>query len=268
MKLARGSRRGAIVHGDVRGDELHLLDGSTIFTAPCFLGSVVPLADVQLLSPTVPRTVLLVLGGFRRAGEEVPDDATPSFQVKALGVDPGGQGAEIAYPAVCRQPLTIETELAVVIGATTSSVGDDVWDAVAGFTVLNDVTAHEFLPDPTDLSAFVQGLFVSKSFDTFCMAGPWISTDIDRDAIADGLQIAARVNGVEQQRGNTKDYRVPVERVVRAAAEIMTLHPGDLIGLGASSPRVAAGVGDDVELEVEGVGVLKNRIVSAAERTR
>src|SRR5580765_2849143 len=170
MKLARGCLRGSIVYGEVRGDDFHVLDGSTIFTARRALGGVVPLDEVQLLSPTVPRTVLLILGGFRRAGEE-SGAATPHFSLKGLGKDPGGQGAEIVYPSVCTQPLTIETELAVVIGRPTAHV-DDPWDAVAGFTVLNDVTAHEFLPDPADVAGFVNGMFVSKSFDTFCAAGP------------------------------------------------------------------------------------------------
>jgi len=267
VKIARGCLRGSIVYGEVRADAFHVLDGSTIFTAPRALGGVVPLDDVQLLSPTVPRTVLLILGGFRRPGEET-GPATPNFSLKGLGKDPGGEGAEIVYPRACTQPLTIETELAVVIGKPTACVGENIWDVIAGFTILNDVTAHEFLPDPSDVAGFVNGMFVSKSFDTFCTAGPWISTDIDAGSVADGLSIVARVNGVERQRGNTRDYRVPLDHVVRAAVNVMTLYPGDLIGLGASSPRVAASVGDELELEIEGVGVLKNRIVGSAERTR
>ncbi len=145
-----------------------------------------------------------------------------------------------------------EAELAVVIGRRCKNIGDDQEPLkyVRGFTCLNDVTAR-------DLQR-IDGQFArAKSFDTFCPIGPAIVTDID----ASDLSVTCKVNGVVKQSGRTSQMVFSVEYLVRYISKMMTLLPGDLIATGTPAGVSKLSPGDVCEVEVGGIGVLRNPVV-------
>jgi 2-keto-4-pentenoate hydratase/2-oxohepta-3-ene-1,7-dioic acid hydratase in catechol pathway len=224
-----------------------------------------PLGRVRLLSP-IPRparNIFCVGRNYvehaKERGAEVP--TVPVFFTKPWTAVVGPEANVIAWPVT--QNLDYEVELAVVIGKR----GRDIpragaYDYVFGYTVLNDVTAR-------DLQRKHGQWFKGKSLDTFAPLGPWI---VHKSALADphALRIALRVNGEIRQEGTTADMVFRIEELIEVLSAGMTLEAGDIIATGTPS-GVGAGfvppqwleVGDVLEAEVEGIGVLRNRIVAA-----
>jgi len=154
-----------------------------------------------------------------------------------------------------------EAELAVVIGARTHRVSaDKALGAVFAYTVANDVSAR-------DCQVVDRQLSRSKSFDTFCPIGPWLTT---ADVVADPQQLAIRswVNDEPRQNSSTKEMLFPVAELIAFLARGMTLEPGDVlltgtphgVGFAMDPPRFIV-PGDVVRCEVEGLGVIENRVV-------
>ncbi|MGS0754062.1 fumarylacetoacetate hydrolase family protein [Roseateles sp. GG27B] len=170
-------------------------------------------------------------------------------------------GAAITRPASVTK-LDFEAELAVVIGA----YGKDVLEAealqlVAGYTVLNDLSAREFQFD----MAQAQTTF-AKSMDGFAPMGPWLVT---RDEIADPqtLAVSSWLNGVQMQHGHTADMLFPVARLIAYLSRFMTLEPGDVISTGTPAgvgafrqPPVYLQPGDRLRFEVTQVGSMEHLI--------
>ncbi|CAN5156970.1 fumarylacetoacetate hydrolase family protein [soil metagenome] len=144
-----------------------------------------------------------------------------------------------------------EGELCIVIrrkckGLTDS---DNPFDYVLGYTCLNDVTARDLQRKDGQFAR-------AKSFDTFCPIGPVIETDLD---VAD-IRVTTRVNGVLKQDGRTSQMVFPVDFLIRYISNMMTLMPGDLIATGTPSGVSRMDPGDLCEVEIEGIGVLTNRV--------
>lgn len=255
MLLARALVDGAPVYAEVEGERLRLLAGDP-FERPRPTEHSVPLANARLVSPTDPRTVLVMMGGFKpKDGSPLPPGTVPWLLPK-VATRVSGDGGEVVWPKGVTK-LWAEVELAIVIGRTIHQGSrDDAREAILGFTVFNDASAPEYLP--------THDYFRTKGLDTFSSMGPWVRTDLTEDDLARGLRIAVRVNGTEQGDGNTKDLKFPVSEVVQFAAQYATLQPGDVIALGTPKP-VEVRPGDQVELEVEGIGVLHNRISEAPD---
>jgi 2-keto-4-pentenoate hydratase/2-oxohepta-3-ene-1,7-dioic acid hydratase in catechol pathway len=136
---------------------------------------------------------------------------------------------------------------------------------VFGYTVLNDVTARDIQ------SGWGGQYFKGKSLDRSCPTGPWIVTS-DEVENPQALDLALRVNGTVKQAGNTRDMIYPVEAIIEWVSKGMTLLPGTLIASGtpdgvgfARTPPEYLQPGDVMESEVEGIGLLRNRIVSAVD---
>jgi fumarylacetoacetate (FAA) hydrolase len=183
-----------------------------------------------------------------------------------------GHEAVVAAPAGCAE-LDYELELGIVIGRGGRDIPvDRAWDHVAGFTILNDFSARD-LQRP-EMSV---GLGPAKAKDFATAAGPWM---VARDALADRisagkltLEMSARVNGRELSRGNVVTLHHTIPQLVAHAARDVELFPGDLLGTGTVGtgcilelgPENTGGwlkPGDVVELEIERIGVLRNRIVA------
>ncbi|HLM24478.1 MAG TPA: fumarylacetoacetate hydrolase family protein, partial [Pyrinomonadaceae bacterium] len=128
--------------------------------------------------------------------------------------------------------------------------GNDPLSYVFGYTCVNDVTARDLQRKDVQ---FTRG----KSFDTFCPVGPWIETDIDPSHVG----VETRLNGEVKQKGNTADMAFPVAFLITYISEIMTLYPGDLIATGTPAGVSRMKHGDIVEVEVTGIGILRNRVV-------
>jgi 2-keto-4-pentenoate hydratase/2-oxohepta-3-ene-1,7-dioic acid hydratase in catechol pathway len=160
-----------------------------------------------------------------------------------------GSGDTIILPPQTKE-LNYEGELAVIIKDTARNASkDEAPRFIAGYTCANDVTAR-------DLQRIDGQWTRAKSFDTFCPLGPRVVSDIDPKH----LSIITRVNGVVKQKSNTTNMIFGVFELVSFISEIMTLLPGDVIITGTPPGVGAIEAGDVVEVEIEGIGVLKNTV--------
>jgi 2-keto-4-pentenoate hydratase/2-oxohepta-3-ene-1,7-dioic acid hydratase in catechol pathway len=161
------------------------------------------------------------------------------------------------------QQVDYEAELAVVIGATAKRVSpDDVLNYVAGYTNFHDVSAR-------DLQFADKQWLRAKSFDTFAPMGPCLVTCSELGA-AEDLAIELRLNGQTMQKSRTSNLIFNVRALVSHISHVMTLLPGDVIATGTPSgvgfvrkPPVFLKPGDVVEIEIEGIGVLRNPVIAA-----
>ena len=160
-------------------------------------------------------------------------------------------GQEIVMPPES-QRVDYEGELALVVGRRIKNWPRDRWrDALAGICCANDVTAR-------DLQKKDRQFARSKSFDTFCPVGPAIVTGLDPSDLA----IATRVNGAVRQSARTSEMVFSPSFLVAYVSRMMTLFPGDLILTGTPAGVGPLAPGDSVEVEIEGIGVLRNRVAA------
>lgn len=224
---------------------------------------VLSLAETALLAP-VPRPGKIVAVGRNYADHAKETGVDPFELPRIIAKLPSsvvGEGAAVALP-VGVVKLDFEAELGVVIGAFARTVDERAaLDAVAGYTILNDVSAREFQFDV----APPQTTF-AKSMDGFCPMGPWLVT---RDEIPNpqALALACFVNDREMQRANTADMLFPVARLIAYLSRFMTLEPGDVIatgtpaGIGAfRDPPVWLKAGDRVRIDIESIGTLEHGV--------
>jgi 2-keto-4-pentenoate hydratase/2-oxohepta-3-ene-1,7-dioic acid hydratase in catechol pathway len=216
------------------------------------LGKVVAsLEDAELLAPCQPSKIVAVGRNYAAHAEE-HDAPVPSEPILFLKPPTTviGPGAAIVYPEDLSRRVDHEAELAVVIGRRARHLRlGDAADFVLGYTCANDVTAR-------DLQRRDGQWTRSKAFDTFCPLGPWIVTDLD---ISD-LAIYCRVNGVLHQEGRTSEMLFPVDKLLAFISAVMTLEPGDVILTGTPAGVGPLWPGDQVEVEIEGIGTLGNEV--------
>ncbi|CAN5512627.1 fumarylacetoacetate hydrolase family protein [soil metagenome] len=221
-----------------------------------------PMSSIRLLAP-VPRPGKIVAIGrnyaehAKEAGVAAPDAPRIIFKAPSSVVGPG---AVVAAPQVSK--FDYEVELGVVIGKLAADVSvDNALDCVAGYCVLNDLSAREFQVDVSP----PQTTF-AKSMTGFCPLGPWIVT---ADEVPDPQHLRLRtwLNDRLMQDGNTSDMIHGVRQIVSYASRYMNLEPGDVIATGTPAgvgmgftPPIWLKPGDRLRLEVEGIGVLENTI--------
>lgn len=166
-----------------------------------------------------------------------------------------GDGATIVLPPESRQ-VEYEGEIGVVVGTRLRrATEDEARAAIAGITCVNDVTAR-------DLQRSEEQWTRAKGFDTFCPVGPrLVRVDPRR---YDELEVFCRVNGRERQHGRARDMVFPIPALVAAVSQVMTLEPGDLIATGTPAGVGPLAPGDVVEVEIPGVGLLKNPVAAEA----
>ena len=158
---------------------------------------------------------------------------------------------QIAIPQQSHQ-VEHEGELAVIISRTCKNLteADDVSEYVLGYACLNDVTARDVQRKDVQ---FTRG----KSFDTFCPIGPLIETEMD---VSD-VRVICRVNGEIRQDGRTSQMVFHVDFLIRYISNMMTLNAGDVIATGTPSGVSKMERGDVCEIEIEGIGVLRNPVI-------
>jgi len=159
-------------------------------------------------------------------------------------------GRPIVYPRQSKN-VHYEGELAIVIGKKARNISKSAAGKyIKGFTCANDITARDIQN--------IDGQWTrAKSFDTFCPLGPKVVKDIDPV----NLKIRTRVNGKIKQNSNTKNMIFNVYELVSFVSSVMTLMPGDVIITGTPPGVGPMHVGDTVEVEIEGIGILKNKVV-------
>jgi 2-keto-4-pentenoate hydratase/2-oxohepta-3-ene-1,7-dioic acid hydratase in catechol pathway len=221
-----------------------------------------PLSAVKLLAPLKPGKIL---GVGRNYGDHAKEVGGPKLEMPRIFIKPTssvtGPGAVVKIPSHVKKP-DWEVELGVVIGKPARDVPEGIaLDYVAGYTVLNDVSAREFQFDvPLAMTSFAKGM------DGFCPIGPWIVTP---EEVGEPwmLDVKCWLNGEEVQHGNTRDLIFSVSALIAFLSRYMTLEPGDVIATGTPAgvghfrdpPRYLK-PGDRLRLEVERVGVLEHSI--------
>jgi 2-keto-4-pentenoate hydratase/2-oxohepta-3-ene-1,7-dioic acid hydratase in catechol pathway len=180
----------------------------------------------------------------KELGNDAPSEPILFLKPPSALLAPGGT---IVRPAMS-QRVDYEGELAIVIGREAKNVRAADWrDFVLGFTCANDVTARDLQKKDVQFTR-------AKAFDTFCPLGPHIETDLDPSR----LRIQTRVNGALKQDGNTAQMVFPCDFLIEFISSVMTLFPGDVILTGTPAGVGPLAAGDTVEVEIEGIGTLRN----------
>lgn len=249
MKFARFILNDKIMYGAVENELIKLIDGD-IFGEYKITDKTVSLSEVKLLAPCNPTKVVAVGLNYADHASEMGDEI-PSFPALFLKPDTAVIGPEenIIYPPSSKR-VDYEAELAIVIKKTAENVSkEEVMDYVLGYACLNDVTAR-------DLQKTDAQWMRAKSFNTFAPLGPVISTDLDPN----NLNIKLYLNSELRQNSNTKNFIFKPDYLVSEISKIMTLKAGDVITTGTPSGIGEMKVGDTVEIEIEGIGILKNTV--------
>ena len=208
------------------------------------------LTDVKLLAPALPSKIVCVGRNYvehaKELGNNVPKIPLLFMKPPSSIINPGDT---IILPPQSKQ-VEHEAELVVVIGKKTRNVtAEDAKNYIFGYTVGNDVTAR-------DLQKTDEQWTRAKGFDTFCPFGPWINTEFN---IADAL-ITCKVNGQPRQMATTRDMVFSVGTLIAFISSVMTLEPGDLIFTGTPAGVGVLEPGNEVVVEIEGLGVLRNMV--------
>jgi len=252
MRLLRFARQGRIGYGTLE-DKLVHPTWSLPFIGIVKTGESFPLEEVTLLAPCEPTKIIALGLNYRdhaaEFGRQVPDEPLIFLKPSTSVIGPD---ADIVYPKMSRR-VDYEAELAVVIGEPARRLTEEVaLDYVLGYTCFNDVTARDLQKK--------DGLFTrAKGFDTFAALGPWIETEI---ADPDNLTVEAYLNGERKQHSSTGNMVFGVRRLISFISRIMTLLPGDVIATGTPAGVGPMRPGDVVQVRVEGIGTLSNRVVS------
>ncbi|MBD8868989.1 fumarylacetoacetate hydrolase family protein [Nocardioides donggukensis] len=211
--------------------------------------------DVRLLAPVLPRSKVVGIGRNYAAhaaemGQEAPKEPLLFLKPNTSVVGPGDP---VFYPPQT-QDLHYEGELAVVIGRICRDVPpEQATDVIHGYTIGNDVTARDLQRSDVQFTR-------SKGFDSFCPLGPWVETDLDPQAFADGVAVQTHLNGDLVQDGTTKDMIFDIPTLVAHVSGVMTLLPGDVILTGTPAGVGPMDVGDEVEVSIAGIGTLTNKV--------
>jgi 2-keto-4-pentenoate hydratase/2-oxohepta-3-ene-1,7-dioic acid hydratase in catechol pathway len=235
--------------GWLDGDHVGLIDGSPFQEFRREKASLA-LESVELAAPVQPGKIICIGRNYpahaAEHGAEVPDIPLVFLKPPSSVIGPG---AAILLPPQSSQ-VEHEAELGVVIGEGGRWIRPEEAERhVLGFTPANDVTARDLQQRDGQWSR-------AKGFDTFCPLGPWIDTDVDN---AD-LLITCTVNGQMRQMASTRDMVFPVRQLVAFISSVMTLDPGDVILTGTPAGVGPLAPGDEVTVDIEGLGRLTNPV--------
>jgi len=250
VRIARFSYQDTIRYGIVDEGELVVLNGDPLFAGFDTTGERVPLGDVALLAPVIPRSKIVCVGRNYRdhaaeLGNDVPTAPLLFFKPNTSVIGPGDA---IVLPPQSER-VDFEGELAAVIGRVAKNVSaDDALDYVFGYTIGNDVTARDLQKTDGQWAR-------AKGFDTFCPLGPAIETEFD--PTSDAL-LTTRRNGEVAQQAPISDMIFPLADVIAYASAAFTLLPGDVILTGTPAGVGPFVSGDVVEVEIAGLGILRN----------
>ncbi len=208
------------------------------------------LEDVKVLVPSQPTKVLALAGNYtdHLGDKPLPKTPEPFYKVPSCLLAHEG---DIVQPST-HEPVHYEAELVVVMGRRATDVPEDkALEYVLGVTCGNDISARYWQRNDVQW-------WRAKGSDTFGPCGPFVASGIDFG----NLDIELRVNGEVKQKTNTRNMIFDIPRIVSFISHHVTLEPGDLIFTGTPGQTEPMAPGDVVEVEIEGVGILKNRLVS------
>jgi 2-keto-4-pentenoate hydratase/2-oxohepta-3-ene-1,7-dioic acid hydratase in catechol pathway len=252
MKIVRMKSGDDISYGVADAEGVLVYNGSP-FVAWEPTENVVPWSSVNLLSPVIPTKVLCVGKNYEdHAAEfdgEVPEEPL-IFMKPATSVI--GTNAHVVHPPISHE-IHHEAELAAVISKPARNVkAEDASQYIFGYTAANDVTARDLQRKDGQWTR-------AKCFDTFCPLGPAIETELDP---LERLAVVCKVNGEVRQAGFTSDMVFGVAEILEYITAFTTLLPGDVILTGTPAGVSKVEPGDLMEVEVDGIGTLTNRLVA------
>ncbi len=257
MKWCRFQADGGAAFGIIENDTVVAVTGSP-FDHYTRTSATYPLSAVTLLVPVIPPT-------FYAAGVNYREHVTE--MAKAGGVEPRfPPHADVGYRAVNaliadQEPIVIprdatesvqyEGELVAVIGKTCRRVSEaEALDYVLGYTIGNDVSERSWQRED-------RTLWRAKNTDTFKPMGPWIVTGLDPDP----LRVTIRLNGNKMFSYTVADAIFGVRQFISRMSQYLTLYPGDVLWMGTDGPTENMTDGDVVEVEIDGIGTLRNPVV-------
>ena len=255
LKFARFRVGDHIAFGIVEGRNVREISGP-LFREWTKTDKVHALTDVRLLVPTRPRHVFAMAGNYK---SHLNDEIPPKFRTpQPFFKSPSSllpHGSRIVIPKDATEEVHYEAEMVVVIGKRASKVSkEDALEYVFGVTCGNDVSERFWQNDEEHKD--VQW-WRAKGSDTFGPCGPYIVTGLDYD----NLLLTLRLNGEVKQRERTSQMIHDVATQVSFISQYVTLLPGDLVFTGTSGQTSKIQAGDVVEVDLEGVGVLRNRVI-------
>lgn len=250
MNLVRIEWKQSATWGILEGDSVFALDGDVYgdFTKGPRLCS---LGDAMLLAPAEPGIIVCCGRNYpatiQRSGRDVPSEPVLFFKPPPALCNPGDD----TYTLPMSQDTRYEPEICAVIKRTAWRVAEDeALDYVLGYTCGNDMTLY-------DLIRLDGRTTRGKGYYRSAPLGPVLVTDIDPV----GVRLQGRVNGETTQQGNTRDQFFSMARIISHISHFMPLTPGDVVFAGTPEGGRTANVGDVVEVEVDGIGILRNRVV-------
>jgi 2-keto-4-pentenoate hydratase/2-oxohepta-3-ene-1,7-dioic acid hydratase in catechol pathway len=251
MRIVRYSHDGQMSFGVLEGETIAAITPHP-FAPFEYSGERLAPDEVRLLAPVLPTKVVAVGKNYadhaKEMGDDVPEEPIIFLKPSTSVVGPGDP---IIYPAGVDR-VDFEGELAVIVGKMARRLDEaTALQVVLGFTCANDVTAR-------NLQASDGQWTRAKGFDTFCPLGPWIETDLDSSDLA----VRTLVNDEQRQSSRTSMLVTSVARLLTFISGVMTLLPGDVILTGTPAGIGPLTPGDRVAVEIEGIGVLTNRVVA------
>ena len=238
------------------GDGLRLLAGDP-FGAARDREQRLSFAEARLLAPATPSKIVAIGLNYKdhaaERGKPLPQEPLIFLKPASAVIGPG----EAIRKPVWAGRVDHEAELGIVIGKLAFNLEspEAARDHIFGATCVNDVTARDLQERDVQFTR-------AKGFDTFCPLGPCLATDLD---LSD-LKVECRVNGAVRQHSSTRELIFAPEYLVYYVSRVMTLLPGDIISTGTPAGIGPLAEGDQVEVEVEGVGVLRNTVALREER--
>jgi 2-keto-4-pentenoate hydratase/2-oxohepta-3-ene-1,7-dioic acid hydratase in catechol pathway len=248
-----GEPRYGVVEGPPDDELVAVVAGDPLYRPVQFTGERLPLADVRLLAPVIPRSKIVGVGRnyadhAAEFGQVIPEEPLLFLKPNTAVIGPGDA---IVLPRQSHE-VHFEGELAVVIGKLCRDVPRErAADVIFAYTVGNDVTAR-------DLQRSDDQWARAKGFDTFCPLGPWLETELDSADLA----LRTAVNDEVKQDVRTSKLIFDIPTLVAYISAAFTLLPGDVILTGTPAGVGPIVAGDRVEVTVEGIGTLDNRVVS------
>ena len=237
--------------GILHDDGIAVITGDPLYVGITPSGKVVPLSQVRLLAPVLPRSKVVCIGKnyadhAKEMGGEVPVEPVIFLKPNTSVIGPGDI---IAWPAMSDR-VDFEAELAIVISRICKDVPKErANDVILGYTLANDVTARDLQKKDGQWTR-------AKGFDTFCPLGPWIDTEF----VPGSQRITSTLNGEIKQDAHLSEMIFDIPTIINFVSQVMTLLPGDIILTGTP-----AGIGpmpekSTITVAIEGLGELTNKV--------
>ena len=244
------------LYGQLDGEIITVIKGDPIYSGIQPTSVKVKLADVRLLAPVIPRSKVVCVGKnysdhAKEMGMDVPEEPIIFLKPNTSVIGPNDL---IQWPRMSER-VDFEGELAIVISRICKDVpAAKAEDVIFGYTIANDVTARDLQKKDGQWNR-------GKGFDTFCPLGPWIETGFTPAS----QKIITKLNGEIKQSEAISSMIFKIPTIIEFITSVMTLLPGDVILTGTPAGIGPMPAGSEISVEIEGIGVLSNKVSSRAK---